>query len=302
MSCSRNQAPRVLGSATATTTNGDYVYQDTSTNRPSLPLNFTLSVGDESIPTMMSTKSSMSMMWKGNYGTESNVSSNNSGLWNEWQNASRHFLFPVRICMGLLFAKVFVIETLVSCTSALSKNRYGWTIHEVGALGCFNGFFVIPISILVGKLSLSYQDRYLMVCLLLVGVSGLSLLIDFSDLFSFDGEFSERTYNKNLWWSVGPTQYVIGYFVTYVSVQSFEGIIGSALSKLIPTALATGTFNSGLLATLVDTSGRSCGDLFIALMGFWNIRQLMNLLFVPGVVVLLTCLVIVRRYYDLLAV
>ncbi|VEU41123.1 unnamed protein product [Pseudo-nitzschia multistriata] len=220
-------------------------------------------------------------------------------LWTELKRACKYLLFPVQICMGLLFGKVFVIETLVSCTSALSKNRYGWTIHEVGALGCFNGFFVIPISILVGKLSMYYQDRYLMVCLLLVGISGLSLLVDVSDLV--DGN-SERTYNKNTWWSVGPTQYVIGYFVTYVSIQSFEGIIGSALSKLIPTALAQGTFNSGLLATLVDTSGRGCGDIFISLMGFLNIRQLMNLLFIPGLFILVTCLTVVRRNYDVLAV
>jgi len=201
--------------------------------------------------------------------------------------------------MALLFAKVFVVEILVSCTSVLSKNRYGWNIQEVGLLGCVNGIFVIPFSILVGRLSMSYQDRFLMVCLLSVGISGLSLLIDYTDLF-VDG--SSRMYNKNNLWSVGPTQYVIGYFITYLSIQSFEGIIGSTMSKLIPTALATGTFNSGLLATLVDTFGRSCGDIFISLMGFINIRQLMNLLFVPGLLILITCLLVVRRNYDLLAV
>ena len=84
------------------------------------------------------------------------------------------------------------------------------------------GFFVIPLSILVGKLSMSYQDRFLMVCLLSVGICGLSLLIDFTDLF-VDG--STRMYNKNNFWSVGPTQYVIGYFLSYVSIQSFEGIM-----------------------------------------------------------------------------
>jgi len=201
--------------------------------------------------------------------------------------------------MALLFAKVFVVEILVSCTSALTKNRYGWNIHEVGLLGCANGLFVIPLSIVVGRLSMSYPDRFLMVCLLSVGICGLSLLIDWTDLF-VDG--STRMYNKSNPWSVGPTQYVIGYFVTYLSIQSFEGIIGSTMSKLVPTALATGTFNSGLLATLVDTFGRSLGDICISLMGFINIRQLMNLLFVPGVLILIACLFVVRRYYDMLAV
>lgn len=43
--------------------------------------------------------------------------------------------------------------------------------------------------------------------------------------------------------------------MAYVSIQSFERTFNAGLSKLIPTALATGTFNAGLLATLVDTFG-----------------------------------------------
>jgi len=266
-----------------------------------------VSVEDESTRTILSMKSSMSMMSE-SYNEKALIRADakeiskkaSKSLWAEIKNVSRHLYFPVQICMGLLFAKVFVIETLVSCTSVLSKNRYGWNIHQVGLLGCANGFFVIPLSIMVGKLSLHYQDRYLMVWLLAVGTVGLCLLVDVTDLI--DTSEAPQTYNKYKTWSVGPIRYVIGYFVTYLSIQSFEGIIGSALSKLIPTALAKGTFNSGLLATLVDTFGRSCGDLFISLMGFWNIRQLMNLLFIPGVTILVTCWVVVRRHYDLLAV
>ncbi len=249
--------------------------------------------------TILSIKSSMSMMSQ-NYNEKALIDAEQKSLWEELQTVSRNLHFPVQICMGLLFAKVFVIETLVSCTSVLSKNRYGWNIHQVGLLGCANGFSVIPLSITVGKLSLHYQDRYLMVWLLAVGMAGLCLLVDVTDLV--DTSEAPQTYNKYKTWSVGPIRYVMGYFVTYLSIQSFEGIIGSALSKLIPTALAQGTFNSGLLATLVDTFGRSCGDLFISLMGFWNIRQLMNLLFVPGVLILATCWIVVRKYYDLLAV
>jgi hypothetical protein len=216
----------------------------------------------------------------------------------EVKRVSKLVTFPVWICLGLLFAKVFVIETLVSATSTLSKNRYQWQVHEVGTLGCVNGFFVIPLSILVGRLSMSYQDRALMRWLLSIGLFGVILLIDISDLIS-----SESThYNEGQWLAVGEARYVTGYFITYISIQSFEGIIGSALSKIIPTALASGTLNSGLLATLVDTFGRSCGDLFISLVAYIDLRQLMNLLFIPGALILITCLLVVRRYYDLLAV
>jgi hypothetical protein len=220
------------------------------------------------------------------------------GWWAKTKAFFKLITFPVRLCLGLLFAKVFVIETLVSATSALSKNRYGWQVREVGTLGCVNGFMVIPFSILIGRLSMRNQDRDLMIWLLGIGLFGLFLLIDISDLI----DSNSKHYNDGDWLAVNPYRYVMGYFLAYISIQSFEGVIGSALSKVIPTALASGTFNSGLLATLTDTFGRSCGDLFISLVGFINLRQLMNLLFIPGACILITCLIVVRRYYDLLAV
>jgi hypothetical protein len=112
----------------------------------------------------------------------------------------------------------------------------------------------------------------------------------------------DEDYYGNSFFAVGPTQYIIGYFTIYMSIQSFEGIVGSTLSKVVPTALASGTLNSGLLATLVDTFARTCADLFICLCGLMNLRELINLLFIPGAIILATCLVMVRKYYDLLAV
>ncbi|KAL7559301.1 hypothetical protein ACA910_001384 [Epithemia clementina (nom. ined.)] len=205
---------------------------------------------------------------------------------------------PVRICLGLLFAKVFTIEALVSATSALSKNRYHWQVEQVGTLGFVNGCLVIPFSILIGRMSRVFQDQKLMRYLVAIGCCGFFLLIDLSDLVATP----TGTYNQDHPLAVGPKRYISGYFVCYLSIQAFEGVIGSTLSKVIPTALASGTFNSGLLATLVDTLGRACGDMFISSMGFISLRQLMNLLFVPGFMIMLTCLVIIERYRDLLAV
>lgn len=175
---------------------------------------------------------------------------------------------PVRVCLGLLFAKVFTIEILVSATSALSKNRYKWQVHQVGSLGFANGCLVIPFSIFVGRLSLSIQDRQLMRYLVSAGICGLFLLIDLSDLVYHQN----GTYNEGHVLAVGPHRYICGYFLSYLSIQAFEGVIGSTLSKVIPTTLASGTFNSGLLATLVDTFGRACGDNFISMVGFISIR------------------------------
>jgi len=206
---------------------------------------------------------------------------------------------PVRLCLVLLFAKTFTVESLVSCTSALTKNRYQWKVAQVGMLGCINGMLVVPLSITVGYLSQFHQDRELMMWLVSAGCIGMFLLIDVSDLIT--GTPTD-TYNEGELLAVTPARYVTGYFISYIFIQSFEGVLGSALSKVIPTSLASGTFNSGLLATLVDTLGRANGDLFISLMGWVNLRQLMNLLFIPAFLVLLLCLIIIRRHYDLLAV
>ena len=227
-----------------------------------------------------------------------NQSASNSSWWSEAKRVNSLVTFPVRICLGLLFAKVFVIEALVSATSVLSNKRYRWGVQQVGTLGCVNGLTVIPLSVLVGRLSLSYQDRVLMVWLLSIGILGLLLLIDVTDIIDSKSPY----YNKGNIFAVDPHRYVAGYFLVYMSIQSFEGIIGSALSKVIPTALAAGTLNSGLLATLVDTFGRACGDLFICLVAFINLRQLINLLFIPAAIILVACLVVVRRFYDVLAV
>lgn len=205
---------------------------------------------------------------------------------------------PVRICLGLLLCKVFVIESLVSSTSALTKNRYGWQVLQVGKLGFSNGVLVIPFSVLVGRLSMTHQDHVLMKWLVSLGCFGMFLLIDLSDLVATP----TRRYNAGHVLAVSPKRYILGYFLSYLSIQAFEGVIGSTLSKVIPTALASGTFNSGLLATLVDTFGRTCGDLFISAAGFLSLRQLMNLLFVPGFAIMLTCLVIIERCRDLLSV
>lgn len=180
---------------------------------------------------------------------DDDVDSQTYSCWGELRRRLKLLTLPVKLCLAFLFAKVFVIESLVSCTSALTKNRYDWAVAQVGTLGCINGLLVVPLSVLVGWLSMSLQDRVLMTWLVSIGAFGMFLLIDISDLIATPTD----SYNKGNPLAVNPARYVAGYFLTFCSIQSFEGVIGSALSKVIPTALASGTLNSGLLATLVDT-------------------------------------------------
>ena len=156
---------------------------------------------------------------------------------------------PVRICMFLLFSKMFTVESVISAASMVTKNRYGWQIQQVGSLGTIVGCLTIPISIFIGWVSQYREDRVLMLYLMSFATLGMALLVDVTDFFDTDTVY----YNKGSPFSVGPQRYVAGYLLVFCSVQAFDGVVGSVLSKVIPTALATGTLNSGLLATVVGT-------------------------------------------------
>ena len=115
----------------------------------------------------------------------------------------------------------------------------------------------------------------LMLWLMTFATFGMGLLIDISDFVSAD---ENETYNEGNALAVGSRRYIAGYLMVFCSVQAFDGVVGSMLSKVIPTALATGTLvrllslgpyhssqeqhssyclpcyqNSGLLATVVGT-------------------------------------------------
>ena len=160
---------------------------------------------------------------------------------------------PMRICMFLLFSKMFTVENVISAAPMVTKNRYEWEVHQVGMLGVIVGCLTIPISIFIGWISQYREDRVLMLWLMSFATLGMALLIDVTDMVSAE----TANYNEGNPWAVGPHRYIAGYLLVFCSVQAFDGVVGSVLSKVIPTALATGTLNSGLLATVLGTVSSS---------------------------------------------
>ena len=161
----------------------------------------------------------------------------------------QYISFPVRLCMLLIFIKRITLESVMGSTSILTKNRYGWNVKSVGLLQFINGLLVIPVSILAGWSSQFYEDRYLMLWLLIIATGAMFCLIDFSDLVSHDND----TYNEGNFFAVEQVRYILANFVAFGSIEACESFVASALSKVVPSALASGTFNSGLLTTLVGT-------------------------------------------------
>ena len=63
---------------------------------------------------------------------------------------SRQITIPVRVCMFLLFSKMFTVESVISAGSMVTENRYWWAVQQVGTLGTIVGCLTIPISVFIG--------------------------------------------------------------------------------------------------------------------------------------------------------
>eukprot|EP00547_Thalassionema_nitzschioides_P016474 CAMPEP_0194236798 /NCGR_PEP_ID=MMETSP0158-20130606/3970_1 /TAXON_ID=33649 /ORGANISM="Thalassionema nitzschioides, Strain L26-B" /LENGTH=837 /DNA_ID=CAMNT_0038970649 /DNA_START=297 /DNA_END=2810 /DNA_ORIENTATION=+ len=200
------------------------------------------------------------------------------------------------VCMTDIFIKRWVLECLVGSASILTKNRYEWSIANVGALHLANGLIVIPVSILAGYLSQYYQDRFLATRFLVITVVGMVIILDVTDFYS------DSNVQITSWLSVGPYRYSLGTVIAFSGIQAGESFVASLMSKMVPSTLAEGTFNSGLLATLVGTSGQAIADLFITLMGLCSIENLLNLMVIPSMLLLMMSILLIQRQYSNLAV
>ncbi|KAL7539160.1 hypothetical protein ACHAWF_006314 [Thalassiosira exigua] len=206
---------------------------------------------------------------------------------------------PVIICMSLIFMKRIALESVVGSTSIITKNRYGWAVDNVGTLHLINGIIVIPVSFYSGYLSIKYEDRYLAVWTLAITLFGMAFLFDPTDVVNFE---DTETFNEGHVWAVGQVKYIIGSLIAFSGIEACESYVASLMSKVVPSALAQGTMNSGLLATLVGTGGRAVGDLVITLMGLVSIRNLLNLLIVPGAALTAFSIWLIRWNWDILGV
>merc|ERR1712228_596365 len=80
---------------------------------------------------------------------------------------------------------------------------------------------------------------------------------------------------------VDPIRYSIGNIIVYSSLQACSGILASTLSKVISSNISKGTYNASFLTTIFGDIGKTFGNLFIILAGYINLRNLLNLLFIP---------------------
>ncbi|CAM9520385.1 unnamed protein product [Discosporangium mesarthrocarpum] len=129
---------------------------------------------------------------------------------------------PLLMCLFGYFVNKLIVESAVSSAPLLTQYFFHWSVTEVGMLMAALGLLVLPVNIIVGRMSMHYEDRVLMQALAVLALLGCLMTINL-DVFPF---------------AYTDTQYIIGVSLVFVTLQAHEGVIMSVTSKIIPVELA----------------------------------------------------------------
>ena len=174
---------------------------------------------------------------------------------------------PVMMTLWLFFILKLVLECLLSSCATLTGFSFGWDSQHKGIFLAFLGGLMIPVNVVVAKLSQNYEDRELILGALTVMFLSTVGILDYT-------AGSSSSYSA--------IQYVAFSICLFISANVLEGPNMSLLSKTIPKEWARGTFNSGFLATEAGTGARSIGNILVsAAVACYGIDRMLNATFVP---------------------
>lgn len=119
------------------------------------------------------------------------------------------------------------------------------------------------------------------------------------DITKVLNHYHEVPYN----WGHGRPIYLVFLSAIFLGTIVLEGVDTSVMAKVTPPALNGAFINSGLLATLVGTLGRVCGDSMITLSALVDkdiFTDFVNATFFPMIPMVIVGIVLVQCYYKLL--
>ena len=140
-------------------------------------------------------------------------------------------------------------EIVVSGVPTICGVMFGWNSQTIGYYMSFMGAIVLPSAILVGRLADGLSDKSITQYLAYFSLLCIAVIIN-TNIIQYSS-----------------IQYIIGNIFLFSFLSTIEGVLMALLSKLISPKLATGTFNSGLLATEAGNIGRVIGDMSITFLG-----------------------------------
>ena len=162
-----------------------------------------------------------------------------------------------KVCLLLTFLTLFISEIVQSSTPLIGYSRFGWSIDEISTLSFFNLILRVPMSIIVGWLSQSFNDRKIVLIFFPIALLGLLFLIDFTDFGDRDTTISYNYYEDQPrdddynWLAVNPIRYSVGNIIVFTSLGACSSISASTMSKVLAPEFAKGTYNASFLTTLV---------------------------------------------------
>jgi hypothetical protein len=183
-----------------------------------------------------------------------------------WQN------IPVMTTLAIYCVLKLALESCLSSTATLTAFYFDWGAQASGVFLATLGLLMFPANLVVAYFSRRYDDRELIMALLLILSVGAGGIVNYG---------RPEAYSL--------IQYITFAVCIFVSATALEGPNMSLLSKSIPKHWAKGLFNVGLLATEAGTLGRVIADVFITFSGLDGISYMLNRMFVSlGFIVALT--------------
>lgn len=193
-------------------------------------------------------------------------------------------LRPLFIVLVALIVPKIVHEAYVTSIPLVAGNWFGWSDAFIGYFIAAMSLGIAPVHILIAYTSRYIEDRQFIFVALGFTFLGSLLLIDF-------GVESE-------------IQYIAGTVLMFIGMNMDDGVTASLLSKVLPSHIAEGIFNAGLIVTFAGSSARGFGGFSIAISSWIDSssQNMENHLFIPLTLVSILALFTFYHNYSLLKV
>ena len=186
--------------------------------------------------------------------------------------------FNVTVILIIYFVNKLGQEMVVSAVPSLANALFHWDYNTAGFFMAGMGALVLPANILLA--SVKVQDRLSSLLLFYAAFGAVLIVVDI-----LPAEYTTF-------------QYILGSTLLFTTLCAQEGVIMSLLSKVIPTEMARGTFNSGFLTTEVGTLGRVVSDVGITVAMSHPEVPAVNALFMPIGLGIAVSLALFKMTYD----
>jgi len=183
---------------------------------------------------------------------------------------------PLFVCLLLLVLLKAVLEGLTSSTPTVSRFYFNWGVHSCGTYLAILASLMIPANWIVANVSRRFDDREIILAMLIMMVVGIAGFMT----------------------SGAETSFIFFSLIIFITCNALEGPTMGLLSKVIPKSLRVGILNAGLLSTEAGTIGRIVGDFWLTSAAHKGIDRLVDALFGPLILLVTASIMVTLWNYS----